>query len=124
MALDRSQIQLPELPKETVLVESLGGEVIVRGMLLSERLTNDGLRASERKPREGETDDAAHARAGAAVIFRVLHICVVDDSGNRLMTVQEWDQFGTAAAHQNDAFRLFNTAMRLSGQDLGDVEKN
>ena len=52
----------------------------------------------------------------------MLHICVVDDSGNRLMTVKEWDEFGTV--NQHDAFVLFNTAMRLSGQDLGDVEKN
>lgn len=122
MALNRSQISLPELPKEVVAVESLGGEVIVRGMLLSERLASDGVHASARKPQEGESEGDAHARAGAAIIFRTLHTCVVDDSGGRLMTVQEWDAFGTA--HQTDAFRLFNVAMRLSGQDLGDVEKN
>lgn len=122
MALNRSQIKLPELPNETVAVESLGGEVIVRGMLLSERLASDNVHTSTRKPKEGETEFDAHARAGAAVIFRTLHICVVDDAGNRLMTLDEWDKFGTA--NQHDAFRLFNTAMRLSGQDLGDVEKN
>jgi len=122
MALDRSQIKLPELPKETVAVESLGGEVIVRGMLLSERLASDNVHAASRNPREGETEDDAHARAGTAIVFRVLHTCVVDDSGKRLLSIEEWDAFGTA--HQTDVFRLFNTAMRLSGQDLGDVEKN
>lgn len=122
MVLDRSKIRRPSLPKETVAVESLGGEVIVRGLLLSERLENDHVNAKLRVARDGESDDQATARAGAQILPRILHQCVVDAEGERLMSHQEWDEFG--ALHSADAFLLFNTAMRLSGQDLEGAEKN
>lgn len=122
MALQRSQIKLPVLPKEAVQVEALGGEVIVRGMLLSERLQNDRLNAEARKPVDGETEEQGRARAGGLIVPRVLHQCVVDPDGASLMTADEWDQFG--ALHRADVFRLFNVAMRLSGQDLEAAEKN
>ena len=37
-ALKRSDLVAPELPRETVAVPALGGDVIVRGLRLSERL--------------------------------------------------------------------------------------
>ena len=36
MALNRSDLVKPELPRETVAVPALGGDVIVRGLLLGE----------------------------------------------------------------------------------------
>lgn len=126
MALDRSQIEaagkLPTLLSEEVPVPSLGGSVIVRGMLLSERLANDGSNVAARKPLDGETQDQARVRAGSLVIPRVLEVCVVDGDGKRLFSLAEWDAFGSA--NRDEAYVLFNTAMRLSGQDMGDVEKN
>lgn len=125
MALDRSQITLPVLPKEAVPVEELGGEVVVRGMLLSQRLANDTLNRTLRQPREGESEEQARARAGSVVIPRVLSQCVVDGSDAPLMTQEEWDVFG--AAHDSAVYRLFNVAMRLSGHvtpAIEGIEKN
>ncbi len=122
MALDATTVKRKKLPRETVPVEDLGGDVIVRGLLLSERMRHDSLNTEAQKPLEGETEQQAKARAGAAVLPRTLHCCVVDEEGAPLMSAQEWDEFGgtnTAAA-----FLLFNTAMRLSGQNLEAVEKN
>lgn len=122
MPLDRSQLNLPSMPQEEVPVEGLGGDVIVRGMLLSERIANTNVRKAESTPRAGEAEQDAHARAGAGAVPRVLSMCVVDVAGKSLMSAAEWDVFG--ATHSTDAFRLFNVAMRLSGQDTADVEKN
>jgi hypothetical protein len=122
MALDRNQIKLPVLPRETVQVDSLGGEVIVRGLLLSERMRNDRLNEFARQPLDGETEDDARARAGSLVVPRVLAQTVIDADGQPLMNATEWDQFGSV--NRSDVFHLFNTAMRLSGQDQAAIEKN
>lgn len=122
MALDRNSIQHVELPKEEVPVEEFGGSVIVRGLLLSERLAGDHLTRLERETREGESDAEALSRAASMRLPRVLHICVVDDAGAPLMTAAQWDTWGSV--HRVAAFKLFNTAMRLSGNDLESVEKN
>ncbi len=122
MGLDRNQIKRPVLPKEAVQVESLGGEVIVRGLLLSERLANDDFQARVRKAQDGESPEEAGTRTAGQLVPRILHQCVVDAEGAALMSAEEWDVFGGVS--RTDAFLLFNTAMRLSGQDLRAVEKN
>jgi hypothetical protein len=122
MALDRSQIKVPTLPKEAVQVDGLGGEVVVRGLRLSERLQLDALNRLASAPREGEPEDEARVRAGSLALPRVLAACVVDGDGEPLMSAAEWDIFG--AKHRTEAFVLFNTAMRLSGQDQAELEKN
>jgi hypothetical protein len=122
MALDRKNLKVPTLPQQVEPCDELGGDVIVRGMLLSERLENDALNQKAREPLEGETEDQARARAGSLVTPRLLHKCVVDDAGNPLMSVREWDVCG--AAHSDTFFRLFHVALRLSGQDSKAAEKN
>lgn len=122
MALNRDQITLPALPEEIVPVPSLGGDVRVRAMLLNERLVHDNLVVMARKPLEGETDDDARARAGSMVVAQLLHVCVVDDGGNRLLTPAEWNAVGASA--RDDVYKLFNVARRLCGKDQADVEKN
>lgn len=122
MPLDRSQITIPALPQQIEPCEPLGGDVILRGMLLSERLENDALNRQAREPLEGETEEQARARAGALVTPRLLHKCVVDERGQPLLSVHEWDVFG--AGQPGELFRLFNIAMRLSGYDSKAEEKN
>ncbi|MBJ2155265.1 hypothetical protein [Variovorax sp. IB41] len=122
MALDRKNLKVPTLPQQVEPCEELGGDVIVRGMLLSERLENDALNQKAREPLEGETEDQARARAGSLVTPRLLHKCVVDDAGQPLMSVHEWDMFG--AAHSEAFFSLFHIALRLSGQDSKATAKN
>lgn len=105
MALRRADLALPTLPRETVAVASLGGEVIVRGMLLSERLQWSA-----------EYDDATRFLQAA----KALAVCVVDDDGNALLTVDEWQAHG--AQHMDECLDLFERVRQFSGLG-GAVEK-
>lgn len=91
------------LPKETVEIPELGGEVVVRGMTLTERLT---------------LSDGANS-------FRSIALClswtVLGADSLPLMTFEEWDVWGASRA--SAAMRLFSVAGRLSGMDAEALEK-
>lgn len=107
MALKRDQIPAPVLPKEAHEVPELGGEVIVRGLLLRERLALfDDAQGGER---------FGHLSA-------VLSACVIDADGQQIWTAEQWEQFG--ASHFEAALKLFNVAKRLSGLDAEERKKN
>lgn len=108
MAISRDQIKAPVLPKEAVLVQSLGGEVVVRGLLLSERL---GLFA---KAREGA--------AGFAHVCEVLAVAVLASDSLPVFTAGEWETFG--ALHMAEAIELFGHVQRLSGLDVEASKKS
>jgi hypothetical protein len=98
MALKRSEIPRPLPPAEAVQVDSLGGEVIVRGLLLSQRL-----------------EMAIYDGPRMAQVPQMLAICVVDADGKPIFDAAEWEAFG--ALHMADAMDLFGVAQRLSGFD-------
>lgn len=104
MALNRSQLKEPTLAKEPVDVPELGGEVIVQSMMMSDRL----------QIATADLPQFAH-------IAEVLARSVVDDEGVRFWTAQQWEVFG--GQHQEAAWKLFETAKRLSKLD-GVEEKN
>jgi hypothetical protein len=108
MALSRTDLALPETPREEVDLPELGGGVLVRGLLLRERLA---LFAALRD------DGTSYASMG-----QVLAACVVQPDGTPLLTEAEWERFG--GAHFAAALRVFAVAKRLSGLDVEDVEKN
>ena len=108
MALKKADIKPPVLPKETVEVDALGGEVVVRGLLLRERLAL--------------FDDARDGGERFGHLSAVLAACVVDADGKQVFTVDEWEQFG--AVHFEAALKLFNVAQRLSGLDVEGAKKN
>lgn len=121
--LTRETAMPPVLPEEVVPFPPAGGDVLVRGLLMSQRLTNERLQQADRVAREGETEVEAHARAGARVVARVLTQAVVEEeSGLPLFTESQWDKFG--ANHLGDVIGIFNVAMRLSGSDPKVIEKN
>lgn len=122
MTIRRDQATLPEVPEEVVPFPPAGGDVLVRGMLMTRRLANDRIHAAERLPLEGESELQAHGRAGARIVTRILAQTVVDPDGEPLFTEEEWDRYGVL--HRNDVFRIFNVAMRLSGHALEIIEKN
>lgn len=122
MVLSRDNATSPVLPEEIVPFPPAGGDVLVRGLLMSQRLANDRLHQADRLPRDGETELQAQARAGARIVMRVLAQAVVDEDRQPLFTEDEWDCWG--ATHRSDVFRIFNVAMRLSGHDLEVIEKN
>jgi hypothetical protein len=99
MPLDKSTIVRPVVRKETVPAESLGGEVIVRQLTLSEMLAL-GTRA-----REGASQDDE--------IAQVLAWCAIDPKGDALMTLDEWQAWG--AGNLGEAFKLYEVAIRLTG---------
>ncbi len=122
MALERNQIKPPVLQKQSVQVDALGGEVVVRGLLLSERLELSALNGHVSQPKAGEGDDQARARGGAVMVAHTLARTVLLADGLPAYTAQEWDEFG--ATHPDAVLELFKVSRRMGGQDLEDVEKN
>jgi len=102
--LNRSEIPVPILPKETVTVPSLGGDVVVQGLMLSDRI-------------EILFMESAAKRIDLSLL---LSKTVVDDKGDAIYTQQQWELFG--ATNFNDALVLFKAAKRLCGLDA-DVAK-
>lgn len=105
MALKKSDIARPALPMEAVEVPELGGEVIVRGLRLSERL-----------------DLAVDSEEGYRRITRMLSIVVVDTDQVPIFSQDEWEVFG--AKNAEAVMRLWVVSKRLSGLDVESAEKN
>lgn len=120
--LERGSVPEPVLRKEAVPVESLGGDVVVRGLELTELLMLSGIQRALREPLEGETEDAAHARAGAQIVAKTLHVAVLMADGKPLWSEAQWNVHG--AKHLHEAMGLYNKVNQLSGQDAEAVEKN
>lgn len=110
--VNRSSVAAPTLPKETVEVAALDGEVIVRGLLLTERLEIQNRIVSLRQA-------AAEVNA---ILPSVLALCVLAADELPLWTEQEWQVFGVK--HQGQALALFNVAWRLSGFAEAQDAKN
>ena len=111
MALDRASLKAPVLPKEAVSVASLGGEVIVRGLKLSERLA---LFANLGE--EGAAPEQAFVH-----VPRVLARVVILADGEPVFTEEQWEIHG--ASYPDDVFALFKVAQKLSGLDSDDAKK-
>jgi hypothetical protein len=101
--LKKSQISSPALPKETVPVAGLGGDVVVTGLTLTARL-------------------AMFSAGKGYTVSKLLSETVLDAEGNHLFTEQEWDNFG--AKHFNECVELFRVVKRLSGLDAEVEAKN
>lgn len=112
--ISREAVAAPaELAREVVPVEALGGDVIVTELSLDQRLDfEDAVRRVHAKP--GATQHA--------LVPHLLARAVVLDDGAPLYTLQQWQTWG--ARHKAASLQLFLTAMRLSGLDAGEAEKN
>lgn len=110
--LKRGQFKHPALARETVEVPALGGEVVVRGMLLSERLA-----FAEATSSAGDADGTVRF----SNLARVLSWCVLDADNEPLMTRDEWEAFGSV--HLDACVQLFNQVQRHSLLTQEDVEK-
>lgn len=116
--VSRSSVAAPTLPKETVEVAALDGEVIVRGLLLTERLA---VEARIVALRQAQLADSAAPDVNA-ILPVVLAICVLDADELPLWTEHQWQVFGVK--HQGQALALFNVAWRLSGFAQAQDAKN
>jgi len=108
----------PVLPKQTVEVEPLGGDVIVRGLLLVELLGVQQRIASLHQANKGGDEVASVS----AIVPDVLALCVLDADGVSLFDRDQWQIWG--GQHQGAALNLFNIAWRLSGMDKAATAKN
>jgi hypothetical protein len=102
VALNKNDIPRPVLPKEAVDVPELGGEVIVRALLLQDRL-------------EFSSGGSAHYGKFAQMLARG----VIDANDEPIFSAAEWEIFGAKEEGQAVAFRLFDVLQRLSG--LGEA---
>lgn len=96
MALSKETVRRPVTRKEVVTVESLGGEAIVRQLLLSELLELGRRKLTSEQE-----------------LLEVLTWCVIDETGAPLLTRDEWQAWG--ASHPADAAALYGVADRLTG---------
>lgn len=107
MVLTRESITAPALLRETVPVPALGGDVVVRGLRLSERL-------------------ALSMSVTQAERFRMvpvlLAITVLDAADAPVFSADQWEDFG--AEHLDAAMALFDVAKRLSGMDEDALKKS
>lgn len=114
----KAGIASPVLPKQSVEVEPLGGEVVVRGLLLVELLGVQQRIATLHQAAGG----GDHAASVSEIVPDVLALCVLDADGVSLFSRAEWQIFG--GQHQAAALNLFNVAWRLSGMDRAGTAKN
>ena len=103
--VSKATFKPPAPRKETIEVAGIG-EVVVRGLMLSERLALIALEDSQ----------------GYRHVAQQLAYCVLDDAGEPLMTADEWDVW--AAQNLQAWSGIIKTIRKLSGSDLGDVAKN
>lgn len=108
--LSRDSVFAPTLRRETVPVPSLNGDVIVRGLKLSERLRLRGL-----------AQDAAGSANPDRFVSELLAVAVVDADGNPFWSADEWDIWGSGQVA--DYGVLVDKALQLGGFD-GAAAKN
>jgi hypothetical protein len=120
--LNRDQVKSPVLRKQTVTVPALGADVVVRGLLLSEMFEKKHVNEEAKKPRDGETEGRARARAGGHVVSYTLARTVTLADGKPLYSEAEWDVFG--AENPSDVLELFKVAESLNGRNKQEIAKN
>lgn len=108
--MKKSQIKAPALPAKEIDVPELGGVVVVRGLLLKERIEYARMYA---KDNPTDPDRFDH-------IAELLARTVRDEDGVFIFTVAEWETFG--AAHYRAAIRIWSLAQDLCGFG-GEEEK-
>lgn len=120
--IKRGNVAEPTLPKETVEVEAIGGEVVVRGLLLSERQELEDLMVRLAKAKREASESGGEAPGMSTIMPRLLHLAVLDADGLQLWSEQQWQVFG--GKHHGQASALFLVAWRLAGFAQADNAKN
>lgn len=113
MRVRKADVPAPTLPEEVVSVPELGGDVLVRGLDLAQRMT---LSHSFRT-KAGEFVNFGH-------LVPLLAITVLDADDQPLFTEKEWLAWGSTNERQVAACKLWDVAWRLSDLDGKQAEKN
>jgi hypothetical protein len=112
MLIRKSDVKAPSLPEEVVSVPELGGDVLVRGLDLGERMNLAHQLTDKSRP---SSKDFGH-------LAPLLELSVLDADGEQLFTAAEWAAWG--AKNLAAAVSLWDTAWRLSDIDGKQAEKN
>jgi hypothetical protein len=120
--IKRADLPQVELRTERVTVESLGGDVLVRGRMLAQSLQLAKLHESALSPVEGESEEEAQARAGAEIGSMTLAMQVLDGDEQPLMPASKWAIWG--ASHNKEFGELYAACKRVSGEAPEAAEKN
>ncbi|MGR8921871.1 MAG: hypothetical protein ACU85V_19835 [Gammaproteobacteria bacterium] len=101
-------VPVPEPREAWVEVEALGGEVLVRGLMLS-----DSFRISR----------AAQGNNGMLIALTLAESvwCEKDGGVVPLMTVEQWERWG--GENLQAAVDLFNRCHEVAGRDIEDAAK-
>jgi hypothetical protein len=119
--LKRGDVPAPVLKRETHPMPSLGGSVIVSGLLLADVLTlASPSSATEVQPGESEGD--AMKRIGAHAVAATLAKCVLLEDGKPMWTPEQWSIHG--ATHPGEVIALYQVAQRLNGGNGETAAKN
>ena len=108
--LKAGAVPAPILPQPKVVSVPGLGDVLVRPLLLSDRLAL----AQDRTDREGPAQSFAH-------IATLLAYAVVDEERNPLFTADEWEAWG--ALNLTAALALWDEAWKISGLVADIAEK-
>jgi hypothetical protein len=101
------------LPRETVYLKELGGDVIIQGMSGKQRDAWEASLVTQRRNRR--TVDTHNVRA------RLVVCCLIHEDGSRMFTDDEADALGNMRVDVLD--QLFDIAQRLSGVSDEDVDE-
>lgn len=111
MPILKADIPAPLLPQEKIAaVPELGGDVIVRPLMLSDRLA-----LAQEFRANGRPKDFAH-------IASLLAYSIVDANHEQLFTADQWEAWGSV--HTTAALELWDVAWGLSGLATDAAEKN
>lgn len=105
--MTKAGISRPVLKRETVMVEALGGEVILQQMTLQLYL---------------ETIRYGMAHENTAPIAKVLAACVLDADDQPIFDEPEWEAW--SPGHLTATFELYAKIKSLTGIDLEEAAKN
>lgn len=108
MVISRDSLKPPTLPKETLNVPELGGEVVIRGPAASARIALERV----------ATVDASIEKMAPVLLAS----SIVDAEDKPLFTEAQWDAWG--GANYTAYLNLFTAAMRLWGFDREENRKN
>lgn len=118
--IDRASLPAMALPRQVVQVDALGGEVIVQGLDMPGLMRFTAARRDVSQLLDGESDQAAAERAAGNLVPLMLSLAVWLDDGPAY-TQAQWAAFGVR--NPGVVMDLFDTAVRLSGQDTAAEKK-
>lgn len=98
--INAKDIKPPQLPREIAICPELGGEVVIRGITLSQRL---------------DLFEKLQKASQYRIIPELLSMSVLDISDRQVYTADQWDVFGSA--QPDAAMKLYTVAKRLAGME-------